>query len=87
MRAGLVSQPAVSTSALSVPVNRHAQSCSAIFRAARFGFHLARRQDATQMLWSAYQADIRAWIDAHGGLKKDFVWMGAPDIYRYFKRC
>jgi hypothetical protein len=55
--------------------------------AARFGFHLARRQDATQMLWSAYQADIRAWIDAHGGLKKDFVWMGAPDIYRYFKRC
>ena len=55
--------------------------------AARFGFHLARRQDATQMLWSAYQADIRAWIDAHGGLKKDFGWMGAPDIYRYFKRC
>ena len=54
---------------------------------ARFGFHLARRQDATQMLWSAYQADIRGWIDAHGGLKKDFIWMGAPDIYRYFKRC
>src|SRR5262245_44401278 len=23
--------------------------------AARFGFHLARRQDATQMLWNAYQ--------------------------------
>jgi hypothetical protein len=55
--------------------------------AARFGFHLARRQDATQMLWAAYQADIRSWIDAHGGLKKDFIWMGAPDVYRYFKRC
>jgi hypothetical protein len=56
--------------------------------AARFGFHLARRhQSSTQMLWSAYQADIRAWINAHGGLQKDFIWMGAPDIYRYFKRC
>jgi hypothetical protein len=55
--------------------------------AARFGFHLARRQDATQMLWAAYQADIRSWIDAHGGLKKDFIWMAAPDVYRYFKRC
>jgi hypothetical protein len=39
------------------------------------------------MLWSAYQADIRSWIDAHGGLKKDFIWMAAPDVYRYFKRC
>src|SRR5215470_6576038 len=55
--------------------------------AARFGFHLANRQDATQMLWNAYQADIRSWIDAHGGLKKNFIWMGAPDVYRYFKRC
>src|SRR5712691_370327 len=55
--------------------------------AARFGFHLARRQDATQMLWSAYQADIRSWINAHGGLQKNFIWMGAPDVYRYFKRC
>src|SRR5438874_10718424 len=35
--------------------------------AARFGFHLARRQDATQMLWSAYQPDIRSWLDGHGG--------------------
>jgi len=55
--------------------------------AARFGFHLARRQDATQMLWSGYQADIRAWINAHGGLQKDFAWMRAPDTYRYFRRC
>ena len=55
--------------------------------AARFGFHLARRQDATQTLWNAYQADIRGWINAHGGLQKDFVWMGAPDIYRYFRKC
>jgi hypothetical protein len=46
--------------------------------AARFGFHLARRQDATQTLWNAYQADIRAWINAHGGLQKDFCLGGSP---------
>ncbi len=58
-----------------------------VMSAARFGFHLAKRQDATQMLWAAYQADIRGWINAHGGLRKDFIWMGAPDIFRYFRRC
>jgi hypothetical protein len=55
--------------------------------AARFGFHLAQREFATKMLWDAYQSDIQAWINSHGGLKKDFVWMRAPDTYRYFRRC
>src|SRR5215475_14781419 len=55
--------------------------------AARFGFHLARRQDATQALWSAYHADIRALIDAPGGLQKDFIWMRSLDTYLYFLRC
>jgi len=54
---------------------------------ARFGFHLAHLKSAQDTLWAAYQDDIRAWITAHGGLKPDFMWMRAPDIYRYFARC
>lgn len=54
---------------------------------ARFGFHLAQKDFATGMLWNAYQADIRGWINQHGGLKKDFIWMGAPDTYRFFRKC
>jgi hypothetical protein len=54
---------------------------------ASFGFHLANLASATATLRSAYDSDIQAWIDAHGGLKKDFIWMRAPDIYRYFKKC
>jgi hypothetical protein len=54
---------------------------------ASFGFHLAKLEAATATLWNAYQADIRAWINAHGGLKKDFVWMRAPDTYKYFSKC
>ena len=54
---------------------------------ASFGFHLANLPSATATLRSAYQSDITAWIDAHGGLKKDFIWMRAPDIYRFFKKC
>ena len=41
----------------------------------------------TALLWNGYPGDIKAWINAHGGLKKEFVWMRAPDVYRYFKRC
>ena len=55
--------------------------------AASFGFHLAHRTDATGMLWNAYASDIRGWINAHGGLEKNFKWMSAPDTYRYFHKC
>jgi hypothetical protein len=54
---------------------------------ARFGFHLAHLPSMTAVLWNAYAGDIRSWINAHGGLKHDFIWMRAPDIYRYFHRC
>ncbi|MFZ0844714.1 MAG: hypothetical protein WAM62_02910 [Pseudolabrys sp.] len=55
--------------------------------AASFGFHLANLPAATATLWAAYQGDIRAWINAHGGLTHEFIWMRAPDTYRYFKNC
>lgn len=58
-----------------------------VMPAARFGFHLAHKPQMTAVLWNAYAADIRGWIKGHGGLSPDFKWMGAPDTYRYFKRC
>jgi hypothetical protein len=55
--------------------------------AGSFGFHLARLESATATLWNAYQPDIRAWINARGGLKKEFIWMRAPEAYRFFRKC
>jgi hypothetical protein len=54
---------------------------------ASFGFHQAKLPQATATLWSGYGADIKAWINAHGGLQKEFVWMRAPDVFKYFKKC
>lgn len=54
---------------------------------ARFGFHLAKVPRSTAILWAAYDSDIRQWINAHGGLTHEFIWMSAPDIYNYFKKC
>ncbi|MBU6458136.1 MAG: hypothetical protein KGQ48_11450 [Bradyrhizobium sp.] len=54
---------------------------------ARFGFHMAHRPDMTALLWRSYASDIKAWINARGGLTPDFKWMSAPDTYRYFHRC
>jgi hypothetical protein len=54
---------------------------------ARFGFHLAKVQRSTDMLWAGYSAGIRDWITARGGLTPDFKWMGAPDTYRFFHKC
>lgn len=54
---------------------------------ASFGFHLAKRADMTEVLKRAYAADIKGWISAQGGLKEDFIWMRAPDTFKYFKKC
>jgi hypothetical protein len=54
---------------------------------ASFGFHQAHLAQATATLWSGYPADIRAWINQHGGLQKEFIWMRAPDVYRFFRKC
>jgi hypothetical protein len=54
---------------------------------ASFGFHLAHLPQATATLWRGYASDIKAWIKAHGGLTHEFIWMRAPDVYRYFRKC
>jgi hypothetical protein len=54
---------------------------------ASFGFHQARLPQATATLWNAYAADIKGWINQHGGLQRDFIWMRAPDVYRFFRKC
>jgi hypothetical protein len=54
---------------------------------ASFGFHLANLPSAQATLWNAYSEDIRAWINQHGGLTHQFIWMRTPDVYRYFRRC
>jgi hypothetical protein len=54
---------------------------------ASFGFHLAHLQQATATLWRAYPAGIKGWIKAHGGLTREFIWMRAPDVYKFFRKC
>jgi hypothetical protein len=54
---------------------------------ASFGFHLAHLQQATATLWRSYSPGIKGWINAHGGLTHEFIWMRAPDTYRFFHKC
>jgi hypothetical protein len=54
---------------------------------AYFGFHWATTQFHTQELWNIYPADIRQWISQHGGLTNQLIWLQAPAIYRYFRKC
>ena len=74
-------------SACTVLLGRIPRNRICVTPAASFGFHSAKLESATQRLRSIYPTDIRAWIGAHGGLKPDLVWMQAPEIYRYFKKC
>jgi hypothetical protein len=74
-------------SACTVLLGRIPRSRICVTPEASFGFHLARRADAAATLRRAYSADITAWINGHGGLTRDFIWMRAPDTFRYFRKC
>jgi hypothetical protein len=52
-----------------------------------FGFHLATMEFATKQLLEAYPDDINAWINQHGGLTYQVLWMQAPETYHYFQKC
>ncbi len=51
------------------------------------GFHLAFPYFVTPSLWKDYPPDIQAWITKKGGLSYSLLWLQAPEIYRFFKRC
>ena len=56
---------------------------------ARIGFHRGTNPRATDAMWNSYDSGIQGWINARtgGGLPLNFIWMSAPDTYRFFKRC
>jgi hypothetical protein len=74
-------------SACTVLLGHIPRSRICVTSAASFGFHLARVSSATAILWNGYQSDIRAWIDQHGGLQRNFMWLHAPETFRFFRKC
>ena len=55
---------------------------------ASFGFHLARTARADAILWNANAAaDIQDWINQNGGLQSRVMWLRAPEIFRFFRKC
>jgi hypothetical protein len=34
-----------------------------------------------------YPQDIRKWIDEHGGLTWQLIWLQRPEIYKFFRKC
>jgi hypothetical protein len=74
-------------SACTVLLGHIPRSRICVTSAASFGFHLAHLSSASAMLWNSYQTDIQAWINQHGGLQRGFIWLRAPETYRFFHRC
>jgi hypothetical protein len=54
---------------------------------AALGFHAGTFAFVTDALLRIYPADIRKWIDAHGGLTFNLIWLQRPEIYKFFRKC
>jgi hypothetical protein len=52
-----------------------------------FGFRLADLPSGTGTIWRSYPTDIKVWLSRHGGLTHRLIWMRAPEVYRFFRRC
>jgi hypothetical protein len=54
---------------------------------AALGFHAGTFPFVTNVLLRIYPDDIKKWIDAHGGLTWQLIWMQRPEIYKFFHKC
>jgi len=54
---------------------------------AALGFHAGTFPFVTDTLLRIYPEDIRKWIDAHGGLTFQLIWLQRPEIYKFFRKC
>jgi hypothetical protein len=54
---------------------------------AALGFHAGTFPFVTDTLLRIYPQDIRKWIDAHGGLTFQLIWLQRPEIYKFFRKC
>jgi hypothetical protein len=73
----------------------HDQICAT--RRARFGFHVAWMQNmdgnlvpspiGTQKLWSIYPTSVRRWINQHGGLSREMIFMEGRSLDGIVPTC
>ena len=54
---------------------------------AALGFHAGTFPFVTDTLLKIYPDDIRKWIDQHGGLTFQLIWLQRPEIYKFFHKC
>jgi hypothetical protein len=41
----------------------------------------------TRVLWSSYPSDVREWIDRHGGLRPELIYLRGPELYAMYPIC
>ena len=80
-----IAGPCVSACAVLVGYIPREQIC--VTPSGSLGFHLATENSVTYRLLKIYPPDIRSWIDQHGRLSWKILWLQAPALYRFFRRC
>lgn len=59
-----------------------------IARNVRLGFHHGNTPASTAVMWNSYPGDVKALINARGGLKPEWLWFPASAFHRIgYKPC
>lgn len=41
----------------------------------------------TRILWSSYPSEVRKWINRHGGLRSEMIYLRGPELYAMYPIC
>jgi hypothetical protein len=59
-----------------------------IARGVRLGFHHGNTPAATSVMWNSYPGDVKALINARGGMKPEWLWIPAAAFHGIgYKPC
>jgi hypothetical protein len=59
-----------------------------IARGVRLGFHHGNSPEATAVMWNSYPGDVKALINARGGLKPEWLWLPSSAFHAIgYKPC
>lgn len=54
----------------------------------KLGFHFGENERATAQMWDSYPAEIKALINSHGGLRREWTWIPAAEFYKLgYRAC
>lgn len=75
-------------SACTIGFGHFSKNRMCIARGIRLGFHHGNNPTSTAIMWASYPADVKALVNARGGMRPEWLWIPASAFHAIgYKPC